>query len=138
MSAGSQRPNWLATAYTLFTVSRRMASQCSMCEHQSLELHSCLISSLRSVPLLTTHFPVSSHRTYILCVILQENLFSFDHLLAVLKTCSSSSFYLLSVPQDSQVDTDIGTRAFAVAPPTVWNMLLVLNQLKILQNSAVI
>ena len=32
-----------------------------------------------SVPLLTRHFPVSSHCIYIHCLRLQENLFNFNH-----------------------------------------------------------
>ena len=40
MFTGAQRPNRLASAYTLFSVSRCVASQCSMSEQQGLEFHS--------------------------------------------------------------------------------------------------
>ena len=42
-----------------------------------------IVSTLRSVALLIRHFPVRSHRIYILCLHLEENLFRFDHLVLV-------------------------------------------------------
>ena len=57
---------------------------------------SYIVSSLRYVPLLTMHFPVSSSRIYIHCLLLQENLFRLNHL--VLIYFVSLNFKLKSIP----------------------------------------
>jgi hypothetical protein len=93
-------------------------------------VQNCLFRFSHSVTLLKSlHlFPVLSRIIFKLCTIAYQILSSREpsYLFSVLSLASkpsefsSSGFHLLSVPR---VKTHVGTRAFSVAVPTLWNSL---------------